>query len=62
MSPNPNCSLIESMAACKSAHDIYGLLDGSTVVEGIMDVLEAIMSGDFKDNLDKACILDYCIR
>ena len=59
---SPNCSLIEAMAAAKSAQDIYGMLDGSTFVEFAMDVIEAIWHGDFKDNLEKACILDFCLR
>ena len=62
MSATPNCKLIESMAAVKTAHDIAGLFDGTTEVEIALDALEWIVSGEWKDNLEKACIIDFILR
>ena len=62
MSATPDCDRIEKIVAVKTAHQIVGILDGSTGVEIALDAIEFILSGDWKDNLVKACILDYCIR
>ena len=43
-----NASLLESMAAAKTAHDVYGILDGSTAAEVAMDSIEYVWSGDYK--------------
>ena len=43
-----NASLLESMAAAKTAHDVYGILDGSTAAEVAMDAIEYVWSGDYK--------------
>ena len=43
-----NASLLESMAAAKTAHDVYGILDGSTAAEIAMDAIEYVWSGDYK--------------
>ncbi len=62
MSATPNCERIEKIAAAKTAHQIFGILDGTTGLEIALDAIEFILSGDWKDNLEKACILDFCIR
>ena len=43
-----NAGLIEKIAAVKSAHDVIGALDGESLVEGVLDVIEFIWSGEYK--------------
>jgi len=59
---NPNVALIKAIAAAKTTHDIMGLLDGATLVEFASDAVEYIVEGDYKDNIEKACILEFCTR
>ena len=57
-----DANLVEKLAVAKTAHDIYGILDGSTAIELAMDAIEYILSGEWKNNLEKACILEFCCR
>ena len=43
-----NTNLLENMAAAKTAHDVYGMLDGSTAAEFALDAIEYVWSGDYK--------------
>ena len=53
---------VEKIALFKTAHDIYGFLDGESEFEVCLDAIEYIMSGECKNNLEKACIIDFCGR
>ncbi len=46
MSATPNCERIEKIAAAKTAHQIFGILDGTTGLEIALDAIEFILSGD----------------
>ncbi|KAG2444656.1 hypothetical protein HXX76_001400 [Chlamydomonas incerta] len=62
---NPNVALINSIAAGKSAYDVYGILaDGgfTASVDMVADLLNWVLDGDVKDNFEKACIVDFVIR
>ena len=58
----PNVDIINRMIQAKSAHDVMSILDGECVVEIMYDAVEYIMNGEYKDNKDKACLMEFCIR
>ena len=59
---DPNVALIEGVILYKSASRIHGWLTGENHIEVTIDAIEYIMSGDWKSDLHKACIIDFCHR
>jgi hypothetical protein len=59
MSAEPNKELILAIAAAHTAHQVKAALasHGASELVGLLQSLNGI-----SDNIDKACIIDFCLR
>ena len=62
MSAQPNFRLIQTIAAAKDAYDIGRACTGGSPEESLIDVIQWILSGDWRDNYEKACVIEFCLR